>query len=720
MIVQTARTQCSFLRHVASSLRARFAGVPGLPAVVVRVALLSVVLAALLSTGPPRAEAAAGGNKVMVSSFDCSPALASVPIDGLSCVLDGQGISYRIVGNGGEQVVNTGPSGGVTAYSVPNAVEIIPTVPPGTSPRVECQLWRLDPQRGLQLVQDYGEIALGGARSIVFDFVDASLERQLNCQWYFVEYDFSGAYSQVAQPDGAFGTLVTEIVGNGNPPAVTPASASVSIDVHSCPDDLVASGFYQHLTACTSERGLYGVPLKLVDGAGSTSYLYSQPDGSGEAAPMVWTNLAAGPVTISEVVIDRPRESVAFCSDRPAGNVPGTLDGTEIPVVNGGITVNLNPGDALLCDWHRFPGGVIGEPIEGEVVAEGGSIAITKRICTAPLAGDVIDEDGGNLGALTGLPEHDLDLYLAACESVQDGVFFTLSGEAGETRQVTFDGRTAWSELETGDYAIVEEIPAGYGTPAVFCEANVPGRQYIRRNLVQHDASGGGIAFSLAENEVVACDWFNVATGAVDPDAEEMDSDGDGINDADETGVLGTDPHDADTDFDGLSDGEEIWTYGSDPLSDDGDGDRLPDFNEVTQHGTDPMNPDTDGDGATDHDELNAGTDPLDGGGGGQGNGGAAGDTDGDGLSDADELNAYGTDPTLTDSDDDGLGDDEELFAYGTDPLNGDSDSDALVDGDEVYVVWSDPASYDTDGDGVDDGTEVYDNGTDPLDPNSF
>lgn len=69
-------------------------------------------------------------------------------------------------------------------------------------------------------------------------------------------------------------------------------------------------------------------------------------------------------------------------------------------------------------------------------------------------------------------------------------------------------------------------------------------------------------------------------------DTTPVDSDGDGINDADEA-AAGTDPSLADTDADGLSDSEEAAA------------------------GTDPLAMDTDSDGYTDYDEVQTGHDPL-------------------------------------------------------------------------------------------------------------
>ncbi|MFA5129714.1 MAG: hypothetical protein WC477_02200 [Patescibacteria group bacterium] len=70
---------------------------------------------------------------------------------------------------------------------------------------------------------------------------------------------------------------------------------------------------------------------------------------------------------------------------------------------------------------------------------------------------------------------------------------------------------------------------------------------------------------------------------------QTIDSDGDGLSDADEV-QLGTDPHSADTDGDGLSDGDEVHLWHTDPLKADTDGDGYSDGAEV-QNGYNPLGP---------------------------------------------------------------------------------------------------------------------------------
>ena len=78
-----------------------------------------------------------------------------------------------------------------------------------------------------------------------------------------------------------------------------------------------------------------------------------------------------------------------------------------------------------------------------------------------------------------------------------------------------------------------------------------------------------------------------------------VDSDGDLLTDPNEV-LLGTDANDADTDDDGLLDGNEVDLACPDPLDFDTDGDTLEDGDEVNNIGTSPCNVDTDGDGIED------------------------------------------------------------------------------------------------------------------------
>ncbi|WP_238710782.1 lectin-like protein [Oceanipulchritudo coccoides] len=91
----------------------------------------------------------------------------------------------------------------------------------------------------------------------------------------------------------------------------------------------------------------------------------------------------------------------------------------------------------------------------------------------------------------------------------------------------------------------------------------------------------------------------------------ESDTDGDGLEDAEELNTHSTDPLGWDSDQDGLSDGDEVNIHGSDPLLIDTDEDGLDDYTEVVVYASNPNSQDSDGDGFLDKFEVESGFDPT-------------------------------------------------------------------------------------------------------------
>ncbi|RJU88420.1 MAG: hypothetical protein DWC02_01615 [Candidatus Poseidoniales archaeon] len=193
----------------------------------------------------------------------------------------------------------------------------------------------------------------------------------------------------------------------------------------------------------------------------------------------------------------------------------------------------------------------------------------------------------------------------------------------------------------------------------------------------------------------------------------DLDSDGDGITDSNETDVYGTNPDNPDTDYDGLSDYVEVFTTGTNATDADTDDDFLSDGVEININNTDPFDNDTDGDGLTDGLEvLNYFTDPL------------VADPDADADSfywfqdcndsndqvypyaleilngiDDDCDNLWDEGYNTTDEDSDNLSDYSEYHIHGTNLSNFDTDGDLLSDGDEVLIYFTDPLVKDNDSD---------------------
>ena len=172
---------------------------------------------------------------------------------------------------------------------------------------------------------------------------------------------------------------------------------------------------------------------------------------------------------------------------------------------------------------------------------------------------------------------------------------------------------------------------------------------------------------TIVASTFLACEDENKQDEVVNSEIENLDSDGDGVVDADD--AFPDDPDESvDSDGDGVGDNSDVFPDDADESA-DSDGDGVGDNSDAFPQDADES-ADSDGDGVGDNREESIGTDPNN------------ADTDGDGLSDGEELDER-TDPTDSDSDGDGLDDSEEL-AEGTDPNNADSDGDGALDGDEV------------------------------------
>jgi uncharacterized protein YkwD len=253
------------------------------------------------------------------------------------------------------------------------------------------------------------------------------------------------------------------------------------------------------------------------------------------------------------------------------------------------------------------------------------------------------------------------------CKDVEDPEGLLINMDTDTSVELS----TAPGRLELTHNYVWDALPVG----TYQIDPTLPGKTWILVNVGIAGAQTRQESFEVLKDEDVFVEVFvydDSETGTTEDD--EMDTDGDGLYDVDETDVYMTDPEDPDTDNDGSDDGLEIYS------------------------GTDPLDEDSQpGDSALE-------------------------DSDNDGLYNTDETNIYGTDPDEADTDRDSVDDGQEIYD-GTDPLDPnsvaggsdpvDTDGDGLFDQDEDYIYGTDPENPDTDGDEIDDGQEVFD-GTDP------
>ncbi|MEK6986286.1 MAG: hypothetical protein AABX89_07885 [Candidatus Thermoplasmatota archaeon] len=333
-----------------------------------------------------------------------------------------------------------------------------------------------------------------------------------------------------------------------------------------------------------------------------------------------------------------------------------------------------------------------------------------------PLCGlGVIGDDGGS-GTMLRLTLDAGDAGVCTVDLKRAGPTGTAFAQYAQYSDLDNDGALDQAEL-TG---------AGDGNPLSSCVIGVP-------NPIS-DSDGDGL--DDADEDVDGDGQLD--SGETDP--ANADTDGDGLNDCQETGYVAnspalgesdarscglnqayaTNPRNPDSDVDGLSDGDEVGAaQPSNPTKVDSDADGVSDSNERS-YGSNPMSKDHDSDGLEDGVE----------------------NADKDGVRDATETSAI-----LADSDVDQLNDCRETVytssptvpvtadgkisgpgtcgasvqRYATNPLDADSDGDTFNDGAETTNTPptnpTDPASKpdpDSDADGVSDVNEdAY--GSDPA-----
>ncbi|HEX2280611.1 MAG TPA: SpaA isopeptide-forming pilin-related protein [Thermomicrobiales bacterium] len=428
--------------------------------------------------------------------------------------------------------------------------------------------------------------------------------------------------------DGAEATFVTAFVGpevvlelaQAATPTPTPTleRALLVVQALSCP---VAYEGTDYAVDCAEP--LADIAFDLSAATGTSGQATTGADGT-----VTFVDLAPDTYTLTGGVPGEFANQVVQCT-ADAGSVPSSPSPTEAP----GATLTLDDGDAVTCRWYVIP-----EDLRGE---NEGTVAVSVYLCPATPGDPTVECE---LGDATGV--------------VVDGPV-VLTTDAASAIPVRINGASwVWGEeggLPFGTYFLQ---PGGIAAPEGYELSEVRGSV---------GASGNGWTFTVDESNPEAI--LNVIYTPVAAPVEDVDSDGDGLNDGQEA-PLGTDPAIPDTDQDGLLDGAEV-TAATDPTLSDSDGDGFGDNAEVV-NGTNPLDPasvppgpptvDTDGDMLPDALEAELGTNP------------GLADSDGDGLTDFAEVSfeqgsGTGTDPNLSDTDGDGVGDGAEV-AGGTNPTD--------------------------------------------------
>jgi LPXTG-site transpeptidase (sortase) family protein len=207
----------------------------------------------------------------------------------------------------------------------------------------------------------------------------------------------------------------------------------------------------------------------------------------------IWSVTDPESLTISESLpaLHSP-DVIVYCGViEGAGQFPNTL--SPVAAVDASIGYELGAGEQLYCDWFNQMLDFSDEDYNG--------IVITKHPC--PLGFDAYNSDADGLAA--------------NCDEYQNGVTFTATDGGPVTESATTGtggaGRAIISGLDSGEYFISEEIPAGYGQPVVYC-GMTGALEGEPEDYAGMDLSGDGEIFSvLANDETLWCQWFNVPNG---------------------------------------------------------------------------------------------------------------------------------------------------------------------------------------------------------------
>lgn len=273
----------------------------------------------------------------------------------------------------------------------------------------------------------------------------------------------------------------------------------------------------------------------------------------------------------------------------------GIADGRE--TANGYNPNDPDMDDDGLCDGARTVAGVC---VSGEDRNGNGRVDVGE---TDPRSADtdcdgLSDRDEVNIGTDPQLRDTDGDLI---ADGVEAGRGIAVAGGCnGAPRDADGATQTDPKNADSDGDGLNDGIEDLNRDGSL---ANPAAGQLQETNAAVADTDGDGICDgpNAVGGRCTAGEDRNrnnrVDPGETDPRVADVDSDGDGLSNPEET-RLGTNPNSADSDGDGLNDGAEVGR-GTNPLFKDTDCDGLSDGDEVNQ-GTDPLRFDSDGDGLSD------------------------------------------------------------------------------------------------------------------------
>jgi len=252
-----------------------------------------------------------------------------------------------------------------------------------------------------------------------------------------------------------------------------------------------------------------------------------------------------------------------ICSG-PSGQLAGSslpvwgsgLEGTALQFDGGGyVTISNNPALAVatnqvsLVAWVKASTNSSG-PVIARTVAGGATGSFALSLTNGSVAFKLF---------LQGAPT-----TVTSTNALPDNKWHHLAGVYdGQHLRVYLDGTQAGTVSGAGTVDVVNESL-----------------------LIGRNADGAGFVGTIDDVRIFA----RALSDEDVADIFTMDSDADGLSNAQELNVYQTNPAQPDSDGDGLSDGDEIGIHFTNPNNADSDGDGVSDYAELWDRGTDPTN----------------------------------------------------------------------------------------------------------------------------------
>ncbi|HET8523998.1 MAG TPA: SpaA isopeptide-forming pilin-related protein [Thermomicrobiales bacterium] len=268
--------------------------------------------------------------------------------------------------------------------------------------------------------------------------------------------------------------------GGDNIQAADAGSGYIELHAIACPPGYSAGNYFNDCHA----NGLKDITFTV---KGPNSYSNSgkttvpKTPGPGIAA---FDNLDAGTYTITESIPGDTADTYIYCSMADSDQQV-SFDQAD----QGGISLKLTDGMAVVCDWYTIPEQQQQQP-------QNTRLQITKYTCPAGY-----DTSGKHLSD-----------YQSDCQHPTSGVTFTLTSDANSSlnrqKATSNSGNVVFGDLTPATYTVSEDVPGDFSTPVVYCQIG-NGAPYAKT------ITNGATTFGIDGSDPnVSCSWYNVPENA--------------------------------------------------------------------------------------------------------------------------------------------------------------------------------------------------------------